>query len=67
MRVLAEINHAKLDYTITMNSDVRAADKHGFGLNQLPVLIINGNVEFVGHIKEESLIRAKIESILKHY
>jgi len=64
---MCELNKAKIPFTIKRNNDKRAADKLGYNLKQLPILIINGNVEFVGHIKEESLIRAKLEDLLKHY
>jgi endoglucanase Acf2 len=43
------------------------AAKYGYSINHLPITLINGNIEFVGFVKEEFLLRIKLEAINKEY
>jgi len=57
----------KIRYEFNHNTNVLDASKYGYAINQLPLVIINGNIEFVGHVKEEYLIRIKLEEINREY
>ena len=68
-RVIATIQereHIKIKCDIKYNNNIVDANQLGYSLAQLPVLLINGNVEFAGHVKEVHLIRMKLEEIMKH-
>jgi hypothetical protein len=53
---------------LKLNGNIlHAATKYGYAINKLPLVIINGSVEFVGHVKQEHLIRMKLEEINKEY
>src|SRR5512135_3757395 len=47
------------------NKNILDAEKHGFKILDLPIVLINGEVAFVGPFKNERLIRIKLEEILR--
>jgi len=55
----------KLKYELKLNKNIHEAEKYGYNVTQLPVVKINGDIEFVGHVKEEHLIRMKLEEIIR--
>jgi len=57
----------KIKYEFKLNKDIKQADKYGYNLSQLPILLINGNVAFVGHVKGENLVRMKLEEALRDF
>jgi len=58
----------RIKYKLKLNGNIlHAATKYGYAINKLPLVIINGSVEFVGHVKQEHLIRMKLEEINKEY
>jgi len=57
----------KIKYQFNRNENILDAAKYGYAINQLPLVLINGNIEFVGFVKEESLLRIKLEAINKEY
>ncbi len=48
------------------NKNILEAEKHGYKILDLPIVLINGKVAFVGPFKNERLIRVKLEDILKN-
>lgn len=40
--------------------------KRGLFISQLPALLINGELVFLGHVKGDHIIRMKLEEILKY-
>ncbi len=55
----------KIKYEFKHNTNIRDVAKYSFNMTQMPILLINGNVEFAGNVKEEHLIRIKLEEIMK--
>ncbi|HNX81969.1 MAG TPA: thioredoxin family protein [Candidatus Omnitrophota bacterium] len=62
---LAFARHVKIKLDIDFTKDFKLADQYGYNVSQLPLVLINGQVAFVGHVKEESVVRAKLEEILR--
>ena len=50
----------------TYNKNILEAEKYGYKILDLPIVLINGKVAFVGLFKSEHLIRTKLEEILKN-
>ena len=48
------------------NKNILDAEKLGYKILDLPIVLINGKVAFVGLFKSEHLIRTKLEEILKN-
>lgn len=67
MECIEFVSGVKMKYEFIHNENALDAAKYGYAVNKLPLLIINGNVELVGHVKEEHIIRKKLEEILKSY
>ena len=65
LNCLQQKYNVKIPYELKHNPDIRAAEMLGYAASQLPVVLIDGYVEFVGNVKEESLIRMKLENSLK--
>ena len=57
--------NVKIVYELKHNPDLRAAEMLGYPANQTPVVLIDGHVEFAGNVKEEHLIRMKLETALR--
>jgi len=55
----------KIKYEFKHNKNIRDVTKYNFNMTQMPILLINDNVEFAGHVKEEHLIRIKLEEVMK--
>jgi hypothetical protein len=55
----------RVKYKYKFNKNVRDVEKYGYAIYQTPVLMVNGNVAFVGHVKGEHLIRMRLEAIMK--
>lgn len=55
----------KFKYEFKHNKNIHDAEKYGYNITQLPIVKINGDIEFVGHVKEEHLIRMKLEEIIR--
>lgn len=62
---IQEREHIKIKCDVKYNTNIVDANQLGYSLIQLPVLLINGNVEFVGHVKEVHLIGMKFEEIMR--
>jgi hypothetical protein len=45
---------------------IKEISRFGYSIKELPVLFINGEVAFIGHVQGESAIRMKLEEILKY-
>lgn len=57
----------RIKYQFKFNKNIRDVEKFGYRVNQIPLVLINDNVEFVGFVKTEHLIRMKFDDILKGY
>jgi hypothetical protein len=65
MQCIQNQTGAKFKYEFKHNKDIHVAEKYGYNVTQLPIVRINGDIEFVGHVKEEHLIRMKLEEIIR--
>lgn len=48
------------------NKNIMESEKYGYGVAQLPVVLMNGRVFCVGPFQSERLIRIKIEELLRN-
>lgn len=62
---IQEREHIKIKCDVKYNTNIVDANLYGYNVTQLPILLINGSVEFVGHVKEVHLIRMKFEEIMR--
>jgi hypothetical protein len=63
--VMALREHIPIKYDFKFNSNFWECEKYGFKVSDLPVVLMNGKVIFVGLFKSERLIRVKIEEMLR--
>lgn len=55
----------KIKSGVKYNTNIADANLYGYNVTQLPILLISGSLEFVGHVKEVQLIRMKFEEIMR--
>jgi hypothetical protein len=69
MHSLRNTYNIKLNYDLISYENKRdafkAAARHNFNMTQLPVVLINEEVVFIGHVLGENVFRMKIMEILR--
>jgi len=56
----------KIKYEFVHYQDMKTISQFGYGINELPVLLINGQLAFSGHVRGEHLVRMKFEEIMRY-
>jgi len=57
----------RMKYEFIHYQSIKEISAFGYSIKELPVLLINGEVAFIGHVQGESAVRLKFEEILKEY
>ena len=55
-----------MKYEFVHYQDMKKIAQFGYAVNELPVVLINGQLAFSGHVKGEHLVRMKLEEIMKY-
>lgn len=55
--------HVKFRFELVHTTNLSAMSKYSLNPTQVPVVVINGHVEFAGFVKDPHLIRMKLEAI----
>ena len=61
---MAMKEHVGMQCVFKHNRNILEAEKYGCKVVDLPIVLVNGKVAFVGRVKGEHIIRAKILEIL---
>ena len=64
IRNIERINNIKITYSFKYTPHLRDINKYSLSPSQVPIVIINGAVEFAGIVKPD-LLKMKLESIHK--
>lgn len=58
-------NKIKIIYDLKLTSNLLQVSKYSVNPSKAPIVIINGNVEFAGEVKQE-VVKSKLEALHKY-